>query len=169
MKVFFILAMLCRGAFAADDLINCRWENGISMSEAVCEDQRSMQADQRKVEEAAEQRKACAKITRRELIGLEKSAVISAVKTELKDPYSAQFKWMKVVKQKSSIQDYCALVNAKNSYGGYVGYTPFQVMIAKESNGNITAIGPIIGNEDTMDMVLEHCASRCYEDFSSAK
>ena len=44
-----------------------------------------------------------------------------AVRSNLKDPYSAQFR--KIIVWNSSTV--CGEVNAKNTYGGYVGYTRF--------------------------------------------
>lgn len=48
---------------------------------------------------------------------------IRVVKSQLKDPDSAKFKDVLVMKDKSVT----GLVNAKNSYGGYTGYTRFLV------------------------------------------
>lgn len=48
-------------------------------------------------------------------------AVIIAVKTQLKDPDSAKFRGVK----EYSPGYWCGWVNAKNSYGGYSGYSVF--------------------------------------------
>lgn len=50
-----------------------------------------------------------------------KAAAIAAVKMQLKDPRSAQFRGVKRLGRLS----YCGWVNAKNSYGGYTGFSVF--------------------------------------------
>lgn len=61
----------------------------------------------------------------------------SFMKTYLKDPLSAQYEWkpinpawihMQPTAVKPRIYGYAleAFVNSKNSYGGYVGFTPFR-------------------------------------------
>ena len=52
----------------------------------------------------------------------------AAISAGLKDPSSAQFQAVGVVRTKHSSGDityFCGMVNAKNSYGGFVGYQPF--------------------------------------------
>jgi hypothetical protein len=61
----------------------------------------------------------------------------SFMKTYLKDPFSAQYDWTSVKRAwihmqptafKPRIYGYAleGLINSKNSYGGYVGFTPFR-------------------------------------------
>ena len=47
-----------------------------------------------------------------------------AVQAQLRDPGSAQFRDVIVVRQDSSTA-VCGEVNAKNGFGGYIGYTSF--------------------------------------------
>lgn len=64
----------------------------------------------------------------RELTALEKKAIAEKVSDQLKDPASAQFKWAKArANSPTGTIPYCALVNARNSFGGYVGYKAFAV------------------------------------------
>lgn len=49
------------------------------------------------------------------------TAVMRAVKAQLKDADSAKFRG---IKRKGAFS-YCGWVNAKNSYGGYTGYSVF--------------------------------------------
>lgn len=53
----------------------------------------------------------------------------SAVVYDLKDPSSAQFRNMRGIQAKAetgkSATYICGEVNARNSFGGYVGFTPF--------------------------------------------
>lgn len=51
-------------------------------------------------------------------------AEISIVRSSLKDPASAQFEGVQKGKKAGSV---CGAVNAKNSYGGYVGFRRFVV------------------------------------------
>ena len=57
------------------------------------------------------------------------------VSASLKDPDSATFKNVKVYRVKNkntgnvNVSAVCGEVNAKNSYGGYVGYSNFAVML----------------------------------------
>lgn len=59
----------------------------------------------------------------RDLTDLERAVIADAVKAKLKDPESASFRWMPLVDPPAD--RYCGLVNAKNSYGGYTGFTPY--------------------------------------------
>jgi hypothetical protein len=68
--------------------------------------------------------------TLRELNHAEKIALAKSLSAGLKDPSATQFRWAKVNKTHSDGRyDYCGQLNAKNSYGGYVGYRPFLATI----------------------------------------
>lgn len=60
------------------------------------------------------------------------------VSASLKDPDSATFKNVKVYRVKNkntcdvNVSAVCGAVNAKNSYGGYVGYSNFAVVLLGE-------------------------------------
>ena len=69
-------------------------------------------------------------VAARELNDAEKVVIANAVKEELKDPVSATFKWLDYRGQNI----YCSYVNAKNSFGGYVGNVMFQVFIVELDN-----------------------------------
>jgi uncharacterized protein YceK len=61
----------------------------------------------------------------------QESAAKAAVRSSLKDPGSAEFYDLygaKDPKDETIKVSYCGQVNAKNSYGGYVGRTPFIVL-----------------------------------------
>lgn len=55
----------------------------------------------------------------------EKAAVLSVMQSHLKDPASAQYRWL----AKRPGGHYCGMVNAKNSYGGYIGFQPFALIL----------------------------------------
>ena len=46
------------------------------------------------------------------------------IKEELKDPDSANFRNEKIIRKENRLY-VCGEVNAKNSYGGYVGFMPY--------------------------------------------
>lgn len=47
------------------------------------------------------------------------------IKSQLKDPYSAQFENIYIGKTENNLPVVCGEVNAKNSYGAYVGRKKF--------------------------------------------
>lgn len=55
----------------------------------------------------------------------------AAIAENLKDPESARFRNIERVDRPDGSIDgmYCGEVNAKNSYGGYIGYLPFMIAI----------------------------------------
>jgi hypothetical protein len=64
--------------------------------------------------------------------------VEQAVREQLKDPSSAQFGPTSFFKDTTGEMFACGSVNAKNSYGGYVGSTPFYASVSL-INGVYTA------------------------------
>jgi hypothetical protein len=71
----------------------------------------------------------------------EKKIVASTYQERLQDPLSAQFRWHNFVKSPSENSDdsiYCFQVNAKNSYGGYVG---FKTMFGTVTQRDGTIVG----------------------------
>ncbi|ENX06086.1 hypothetical protein [Acinetobacter courvalinii] len=48
-----------------------------------------------------------------------------SIRDSIKDPRSAQFQHIRVVKNLRGERAVCGEVNAKNAFGGYVGFTPF--------------------------------------------
>lgn len=60
--------------------------------------------------------------------GLKAPAIIAKAKhfllSDLKDPDSAKFRNVRM-READSAKFVCGEINAKNSYGGYVGFTPF--------------------------------------------
>lgn len=62
--------------------------------------------------------------------------VKSGVRMKLKDPESARFDRSFVsAKDEKGLVTVCGYVNSKNSYGGYVGDTPFGGMMMKNNKG----------------------------------
>jgi hypothetical protein len=72
----------------------------------------------------------------RRLSDAEKAALAPILAAGLKDPAAAQFKWMPVVlRERDGVTDYCGMVNGKNSYGGYTGFSRFYAHLTKDTKG----------------------------------
>ncbi|WP_035892175.1 hypothetical protein ACP26C_13585 [Franconibacter helveticus 513] len=82
----------------------------------------------------------------RTLTPSERKAVEDAISDQLKDPYSAKFKHSQFISNGNG--EYCGYVNSKNSYGGYVGDTPFLVMITGKGR-DLSAAVISFGSEDS--------------------
>lgn len=80
--------------------------------------------------------------------------VKSTIKSTLKDPESAIFKDVKIVTNSKGEKSICGSYNAKNSYGGYVGYKGFS---ADVKTGTIKSL------EGLDDYVLNGCSGRAAE------
>ena len=95
-----------------------------------------------------------------ELTSAQIKVVQGAVINSLKDPGSAQFGEIKAVKNEGTSNELvlaCGWVNAKNSFGGYVGSSPFMVLYSKHLNkADVIKMG---GNE----MVNFQIQNRCLE------
>jgi len=79
--------------------------------------------------------------TTRELTAEEIGSLSVIIAEGLKDPDSAHIKWMPVVlRERDGITDYCGLINGKNSFGGYTGYTRFYGQLIKDNAGRFTRI-----------------------------
>jgi hypothetical protein len=76
----------------------------------------------------------------RDLAPAEKTALTHSLSKTLKDPDSAKFDWgpVKYV-QGSASTEYCGIVNAKNSYGGYTGYQMYHAIISLDPKGHYTS------------------------------
>lgn len=76
----------------------------------------------------------------RELSESEKKALAHALSRTLKDPDSAQFQWDPVrYLPGTQTTEYCSLINAKNSYGGYTGYETFHALLQADAKGQYTS------------------------------
>jgi hypothetical protein len=59
----------------------------------------------------------------RDLTDAEQLRIAAAILDELRDPDSVRFRWQPLAED--TPEWYCGSINAKNIFGGYVGYTPF--------------------------------------------
>jgi hypothetical protein len=86
----------------------------------------------------------------------EQKLISDAFGKQLKDPGSAQYKWPALPKSDKNKQQrlgYCFEVNAKNSFGGYVGFKPI-VGIVTEQNGRIISFEYTTGLSDSDPMMI---------------
>lgn len=91
----------------------------------------------------------------RALNSIERQAIETAITEQLKDPYSAKFKFPSYIYNGNG--EYCGYVNSKNSYGGYVGNTPFLVMLVGKGKETSAAVISFGSGENEMLATLEVC------------
>lgn len=76
--------------------------------------------------------------------------IISTVDSILTDPYSAHFAKIKIYEVTQStggkIVVGCGLVNAKNNYGGYIGYTMFSVLYSSSGKQRYAMLAELDGH-----------------------
>ena len=103
---------------------------------------------------------------RRELTAKEKTLLADTIKGALKDPNSAMIDYLPMPAVKSQVISYCALVNAKNALGGYVGRMPAEIAVKAADSGEIVAakLAGISGgpNEAGVDPWLSRCQTLGY-------
>ncbi|QOZ55876.1 hypothetical protein [Bradyrhizobium sp. CCBAU 53338] len=104
-------------------------------------------------------------VQQRPLTDAEKKIIANTYGNRLKDPQSAQYRWPNLIKAQAEGPDYCFQVNAKNSYGGYVG---FQTVLGSvtQRNGTIVGYNFKMGAESSSmmnDTASEFCAIGGYK------
>lgn len=98
---------------------------------------------------------------RRSLSAVEKAAIVEAVTAQMKDPLSAQFKWPMM---RGDAGTYCGYVNAKNSFGGYVGFHLFAVFVSREKRGQSIAFVQGMAGEAAGHSASARVVRLCAED-----
>ena len=105
----------------------------------------------------------------RELIQRERHELISYFTSKVADPDSLEFRFPPLLSNKyrsGYSDDYCFYFNAKNKYGGYVGYRPAMVHVKQDSEG-VTGFGnistAISANAAIVDLENNLCKSYGYE------
>jgi hypothetical protein len=109
---------------------------------------------------------------KRELTPVEKASLTISLAQTLKDPGSAQFRWMPVIMlEREGITDYCGLVNGRNSYGGYTGFQKFYAQLFKNEKGQFTKglIRLIASGEVEVIATDGQCEKYGYVDFGQAR
>jgi hypothetical protein len=73
------------------------------------------------------------------------SSIQSVVKNKMRDPQSAQFRNLQhleiVTTKGQTLRHVCGEVNAKNGFGGYVGFTPFKGRLYDGTAFTVDGIG----------------------------
>lgn len=95
----------------------------------------------------------------------DRQAVIAGVKASLKDPGSAEFRWLPARREDGV---YCGMVNARNSLGGYTGFTPFSVLILDlknppERKALVVGMGNGSASSPQTQAVVMSCARNGFE------
>jgi hypothetical protein len=109
----------------------------------------------------------------RQLTVAEKAALGKSLAKVLKDPDSAQFRWMPVASQKTiATAVYCGWSNGKNSYGGYTAFKPFYASITRNVKGEFYT-GEITRIRDDSEKcdnepTITFCRMAGYADMSEA-
>jgi len=108
----------------------------------------------------------------RDLTPAEKALLATGLKSKLKDPDSAQFKWTKITRSAGAEGRvyYCGMVNAKNGYGGYTGFGPFWAWVYASPRGELLRAEMIgTGSDELANKVIgEECGKRGIVVFSAA-
>jgi hypothetical protein len=88
-----------------------------------------------------------------------RSQAIAELKASLKDPGSAQLRAIEVIRQEDGSKALCGEVNAKNSFGGYVGFQSFVVHngeASMRSVGIVGSDGSTAGLLDEADAIMRY-------------
>lgn len=80
----------------------------------------------------------------------ELAAIKANLELRLKDASSAKLQRVRVKGEK-----FCGLVNAKNSYGAYAGYSPISGMVFKDTTGK--QLAAVIGIGPPEDAIRQIC------------
>lgn len=84
---------------------------------------------------------ALAENTARQLTAEEVALIKDKMETQLYDSESARYKLPELILTNTTGgANYCGLVNAKNTYGAYTGYTAFQLMFYRRNDNDRTDI-----------------------------
>jgi hypothetical protein len=100
---------------------------------------------------------------------LERKAIQDKIGETLKDPYSAQYtfeRWgIPQASFRGATRTVCGTVNAKNSFGGYVGRRAFMVTTARAGD-NFDLFDLAVASSDAEDTIV---SSRCLIAILNAK
>lgn len=101
----------------------------------------------------------------RELTTAEKKIITEGISRTLKDPGSIQVRWLLFpdLHDKNKSVPYCGAMNAKNSYGAYIGFKPFLAQILRK-DGKITG-AVLVSAPGTYDADIREAADRevCFQ------
>ena len=100
-----------------------------------------------------------AQATTRPLTDAEKVVVRTAIDAELNDPGSAIYRWQEV-QTGNMLPRYCVELNAKNRYGGYVGFAPVIVQTTV-INGTVAGVEKVWFPDKSVPEGLSFQVSAC--------
>lgn len=102
----------------------------------------------------------------RDLTADEKQALGASLAKGLKDPESARFTWLKVPRNAGDSFDYCAMVNAKNSYGGYTGSKPFMAVVLVKNGKIVGGVLGLVGSDKfANDFIRSDCQKKGFDPY----
>jgi hypothetical protein len=96
------------------------------------------------------------------------------VADQMRDPASAQFREVKVVKQQDGSEAVCGEVNGKNAFGGYVGFRGFVVhgseVHIRNDDLNMSDIAEIEASTRAIEASTKYCilAGRTMEEIDAS-
>jgi hypothetical protein len=101
----------------------------------------------------------------RKLSEAEKKIIYAAVAQSMKDRGSVQIKWtpFRATKKPDGVADYCMTVNARNSYGGYVGFKPYLTSLVLRQGKVYAAVLQGAGGSYSQEIVDNATISYCKE------
>lgn len=79
----------------------------------------------------------------------------SAVADTLRDPESARFRSVRVIREADGSDALCGELNAKNAYGGYIGYEPFYAPVVAVKDKAVAVLWS--PSRVGLETVLEKC------------
>lgn len=92
------------------------------------------------------------------LVSADTDVVKRFVARSLKDPYSAVFGEIVASMSDKGVVSVCGTVNGKNSYGAYIGQTPFVGVLATNTSGQrVFAVSGIGGTAEESLIVRTLC------------
>lgn len=96
----------------------------------------------------------------RDLDERERAMITDSVTSGLKEPYSAQIRFLDY----NETTIFCGTVNAKNSYGGYVGFRPFFAIVELDEQKHIRSVkSSMLGDTPVNEMgVVGACTGNGY-------
>lgn len=107
----------------------------------------------------------------RELTASEKQAVAATISKGLKDPSAAIFYWTpaNTPTGPSGVVAYCGMINGKNSYGGYIGASPYLASLIYRDGVAVGAALVDIASDTTTSSAatLLMCRENGYDPFSA--
>ncbi|GGC67094.1 hypothetical protein GCM10011504_51370 [Siccirubricoccus deserti] len=89
-------------------------------------------------------------------VSAQKMAVYQTVVADaLRDPESARFRGVRVIREADGSDALCGELNAKNAYGGYVGYEPFYAALVMVGNKAVAVLWS--SSRVGLEAILERC------------